>query len=130
MTEYACPILPSADFDRTTAFYARFGFETEMRLSGDGPGAPYLILSRAPLYLHFAAAGDAGAGAQAVYIVTADADGWGERLRALGLPQSGVPRFEDVANMPWARRECAIVDPDGNRLRFGAPLPEEVGADG
>ncbi len=126
MADYACPILPSMDFDRTAAFYDGFGFEQEVRLSDEAQSAPYMILSHDRLFLHFFHPAGPAPSPVAVYIVTEDADRWADRLRPLGLPAAGAPRFEEAADMPWDRRECAVVDPDGNRIRFGAPMPEDT----
>ena len=36
--------------------------------------------------------------------------------------QRGIVQPEPPDEMPWGRREMHLVDPDGNRLRFAAPL--------
>jgi uncharacterized glyoxalase superfamily protein PhnB len=36
--------------------------------------------------------------------------------------QRGIVQPKPPDKMPWGRREMHLVDPDGNRLRFAAPL--------
>jgi len=41
---------------------------------------------------------------------------------ALELPNEGIPRFISVEDKPWGVCELAVVDLDGNLLRFGHVL--------
>ena len=40
----------------------------------------------------------------------------------LGLPRQGIPRLEPVADKPWGLREFALLDEDGNLVKFGQVL--------
>jgi len=100
------PILPTADLDRTLAFYQRLGFT----LGGRWDDYQYLILLLGRLELHFGAPEEplaAAANPCGVYVRTSDI----ASLSAL----LGVP----AEDMPWGMREFCVHDPDGTLLRFG-----------
>jgi hypothetical protein len=40
-------------------------------------------------------------------------------LAAANLPAQGIPRLERVEDKPWGMREFALLDADGNLLKFG-----------
>jgi catechol 2,3-dioxygenase-like lactoylglutathione lyase family enzyme len=114
-----CPILPSCDLDATRAFWGRLGFQDAGEDHDD-----YLILARDGVELHFFLwpAHDpdqcyAGAYLRVSDPATLDAE-WG----ASDLPTSGIPRLIRVEDKPWGMRELAVIDPDGNLIRVGAPL--------
>jgi hypothetical protein len=39
----------------------------------------------------------------------------------LNLSETGIPRLIRVEDKPWGMRELAVIDPDGNLIRVGAP---------
>lgn len=43
-------------------------------------------------------------------------------LAAADLPAQGIPRLERVADKPWGMREFALLDIDGNLVKFGRVL--------
>ena len=123
MADRVAPILPSRDLDRTAAFYGRLGFDVGVRI--DPPENPYMILYIGDLWLHFFAhEGDPARSDAMCYLHLDDPDAWAARLRALELPATGIPRFEDVEDKPWGMREFALVDPDGTLLRGGRDVTE------
>ncbi|MEM9013247.1 MAG: VOC family protein [Pseudomonadota bacterium] len=121
MLEQICPILPSSDFDVTEAFYARLGFQTWYKETGQ-----YLLMNRDRVEVHFfhhpthvPSESDHGA-----YLRPADIDAFSAEVAALGLPSADAfPRFWPAEDKPWGMREAAIWDPDGNLIRAGQELP-------
>lgn len=114
------PVLPSRDLRRTVAFYTRLGFEGEL-LAADS----YAILTRGALELHFFPhpdldPADCYAGC---YLRVADVDGLHAAWAVASLPLRGIPRLEPVGVKPWGMREGALVDEDGNLVKFGCPMP-------
>ena len=114
-----CPILPSRDLAATRAFWGQLGFQ-----DAGVDHADYLILARDGVELHFfrwpahdPASCYAGAYLRVSNPAPLDAE-WG----ALGLPDAGIPRLILVEDKPWGMRELAVIDPDGNLIRVGAPL--------
>lgn len=114
----ACPILPSRDLAATRSFWERLGFNALSTYHD------YLILARESVELHFFSAPNhvaaecyAGAYLRLNDPSTLDAE-WG----SLGLPETGIPRLLRVEGKPWGMRELAVLDPDGNLIRVGAPL--------
>lgn len=110
-----CPIMPSADFDRTIAFYGDLGFALGGRYDD------YLILRHGGVEVHFflyreqvPERSDHGA-----YIRLDDPKAWSDEIAALDLPAMGIPRFMPAAVKPWGMLELAVIDPDGNLLRAG-----------
>ena len=114
----AIAILPSANMDRTAAFYRRLGFEQQRRYPD------YLVVMRDDLELHFAGGGpnapillDPSNSMSACYFRCVDADILHREWQSLELP-----RFSAIADQPWGLREFHFVDPDGNLIRVGHPL--------
>lgn len=124
MDEYAVPILPSCDLDETLRFYERLGFESA--------GAPlewyrYLIVRRGTLELHFRDAPDTDplTTASMCYVRVRDADALHEEWAKIGVrrdPATGS-RLVPPVDTGYGIREFALVDPSGNLLRVGSPLP-------
>jgi len=112
------PTLPSRSLPATIAFYERLGFEGE--LIGDG----YAILTRGAIELHFfphpgLKPEECYSGC---YVRTNGVDGLHLEFLASNLPEKGIPRLERVEDKPWGMREFAILDNDGNLLKFGEVL--------
>ncbi len=104
------PFFRVRDAEASAAWYARLGFEVEWR-HRFAPGLPLFLAVRrdgARLFLS-EHAGDAPPGSLA-YVYVDDVDGL---AASLGL---------EPADAEYGLREVEAVDPDGNRLRFGAPL--------
>ena len=114
MDEHAVPVLRVSPGSRSLKFYGRLGFEVEWehRFRHDLPlfasirrGSWHLFLSE-----H---AGDARPNGL-VYLYADDVDALHVDWRSAGVV-SGRPQ-----DRPWGMRELELVDPDGNRLRFGS----------
>jgi catechol 2,3-dioxygenase-like lactoylglutathione lyase family enzyme len=105
----ASPVLPVSDLDRALAHYARLGFRTS-RHDDD-----YGFAAWAGLELHLSV--DTSAAGVEVFLHVLDAD-----AVATAWAGDGTTAATD---RPWHVREGSHVDPDGNLLRFGSPLPSE-----
>lgn len=103
------PIFRVTDGRAAARWYERLGFEVvgEHRFE---PHLPlYLFLRRGDVHLHLSEhLGDAPP-ASVAYLYVADVDG-------IAAEFGVTPELQ-----PWGRREVELTDPDGNRLRIGAP---------
>src|SRR5262245_8371592 len=110
MFKRAAPILPVRDLDAAIAFYAGLGFDAS---PWPGGGYGFACRDRVELHLGLAAAEHHPASA---YVFVADADAVAAAWRAAGAEVHGPEDTE------WGKHEGALVDPDGNVLRFGSPI--------
>jgi catechol 2,3-dioxygenase-like lactoylglutathione lyase family enzyme len=113
----AAPILPVRDLDTAVHHYGALGFEVH-RYEGD---AAYAYAERDGLSLHLAQVADLDSAQNtcAVYLYVTDADALYAQWRASGP----AGRLVAPVDAEYGLREGAHVDPDGNLLRFGSPLP-------
>ncbi len=112
------PILASRDIAETVGFYERLGFGV-VRLY-EGFGAPYLLLRRDDVELHFVHSPDTDPKEShgGCYLRLEDAQAVYDEWAPLGVPEVHPPR-----DTPWGMREFFVVDPSGNLIRIGTPLP-------
>ena len=112
------PIFPVRDMTAALAHYAALGFDTFPYVGGDGYG----FAEREGIGLHLA--GDPGhdpAHSHAsAYLYVRDADALYAEWTRPGIGG----RTRPVVPTPYQPREGAHVDPDGNLIRFGSPMPE------
>lgn len=114
------PGMPTTDMARTVEHYRRIGFT----FSAAGPASPaeagFAIAERDGIELHFAVKRDHDPRRTAtwVYIHVEDADVMHQEFTAAGAGQDRPVRTTD-----YRMREFAHIDPDGNLLLFGSPLP-------
>lgn len=109
------PVLPSADFERTTRYYERLGFR-ELNTYPD-----YLILKRDEQELHFFLEdGDHTYGhGHSHFSAYLRAEGLDELYDTLaGTGMASAP----PSSRPWGQKELELIDPDGSLLRFGEPV--------
>ncbi|MBV8217626.1 MAG: VOC family protein [Solirubrobacterales bacterium] len=111
MFRRAAPILPVRDVEAALAFYARMGFEVRRY----GP-APYGFASRDGVELHLGQVPDGDRSSASAYVHVDDSDAVAAEWRAAGGEVHG-PQDTD-----WAQHEGALVDLDGNVIRFGSPI--------
>jgi Ser/Thr protein kinase RdoA (MazF antagonist) len=118
------PVFPVQDLRRALAHYASLGFEVEPYADGDGYG--FAARDEVSLHLsldegHGPAAGHQHVGTAYLYVEDADAlyDEWA-RPGVGGLTRR-------VGDTPYKLREGSHVDPDGNLIRFGSPMPGRPG---
>jgi hypothetical protein len=106
------PIFKVASVPRSVAWFERAGFETSLH------DETYAFAHRPrDLTIHLAqVTGDELPGHGSLYFHCQDADRVADEWRASGIEVTG-PRDES-----YGKREGAITDPDGNVIRFGAPI--------
>jgi Ser/Thr protein kinase RdoA (MazF antagonist) len=114
------PVFPVRDLRRALAHYAALGFEVEPYADGDGYG----FAGRDGVSLHLSL--DEGHGPEAdhrhvgtAYLYVEDADALYDEWARPGV--GGLTRR--VGDTPYKLREGSHVDPDGNLIRFGSPMP-------
>ena len=105
------PIFPVRDVEGALAHYARLGFAVR-RYAGGGYG----FATRDGIELHLGEADPEQRSASA-YIWVDDADAVAEEWRAAGI------EVHSPVDTEWGQHEGAVVDPDGNVIRFGSPMP-------
>jgi hypothetical protein len=118
----AAPGMPTTNMARTVEHYGRLGFAFSAPASSSLAGTEFAIGRRDGIELLFALKQDHDPARTAtwVYIRVEDADVMSEELTAAGAAQGRLVRTTDY-NM----RELAHIDPDGNLLLFGSPLPPD-----
>lgn len=112
------PIFPVRDMTAALAHYAALGFVTR-RYAGEDD---YGFADREGTGLHLAGdpGHDPGHSHASAYLYVRDADAlYGEWTRP-GIGGQTRP----VGPTPYQLREGAHIDPDGNLIRFGSPMPE------
>jgi predicted enzyme related to lactoylglutathione lyase len=105
------PIFPVRDLEVALRFYEQLGFATRRYAGGS-----YGYATRDGIELHLGAMQGGLAAPASAYIWTDDADSL-----AAGWVAAGVEVHPPV-DTAWRQREGAVVDPDGNVIRFGTPL--------
>lgn len=123
MFKSICPIFPSSDFDRTSAFYGDLGFAEVARFEEHG----YLILARDTVEIHFFSIrghetrehSDHGA-----FVRVQNANTLSAEFELLEQADKGIPRFAKAEDKPWGVCELVVFDPDNNLLRMGHILSE------
>ena len=110
------PILPARNFDETSDFYQKIGFQETGRWD-EG----YMIMVRDTVELHFFPHPDLDPATShhMAYIRTEKVDALSKELLSLGLPDAGIPRVTPAEDKPWEMREMAVIDPNGTLLRIG-----------
>jgi catechol 2,3-dioxygenase-like lactoylglutathione lyase family enzyme len=119
MFRLAAPILPVRDVEAALASYARMGFEVRRY----GP-APYGFASRDTVELHLGQVRDSDRSKGAAYVFVDDSNAVAAEWRAAGAEVHGPQDTE------WGQHEGALVDPDGNVIRFGSPMSAAQDATG
>lgn len=114
-TVRAVAILSARDLTKSLAFYTALGFEAKRYADGDG----YAFLRWNGVEIHLSRSNTAaesrnpGAGVY-FYLDTGSAAALEAAFRA-----SGVHICSPLAARDWGMLEFALLDPDGNLLRFG-----------
>ncbi len=110
------PIFAVHDLDVSLAYYGRLGFATRAY-----EGGGYGFATRDGVEIHLGTGGEK-AGAVSAYLFVEDADELAREWRSAGAEVHGPEDTE------WGQHEGALVDPDGNVLRFGSPVEKGRGA--
>ena len=110
------PIFPVRDLAAALAHYAALGFRTIAHEDGD----EYGFAIRDGVDLHLAAHPGPDLHPAAAYLYVRDADALYEEWTRPGVAGHTHP----VGPTSYKLREGSHVDPDGNLIRFGSPMPE------
>ena len=105
------PIFAVRDLAAALAHYDRLGFATRTY-----EGGGYGFAQRDGLEIHLGTVPAGDPRTSAAYLFVDDADDLAAEWRSAGVEVHGP---EDT---PWGLHEGAVVDPDGNVIRFGSPL--------
>src|SRR5262249_43861843 len=106
----SAPIFGVRDVDAALAYYERLGFAVRKY---EGGGYGFANRDAVELHLGFAAEW----ARSSAYMWVDDSDALAAEWRAAGAEVHGP---EDTA---WGQHEGALVDLDGNVIRFGTPIP-------
>jgi hypothetical protein len=112
------PVLPVRDLSAAQAHYAALGFDVHVYGHGTGSGHA----RRGAVDLHMTQVGDLldpKTTLVSVYLYVDDADALYAEWSAADVPG----RLVAPEDREYGLREGAHVDPDGNLLRFGSPIP-------
>lgn len=110
--ERIAPIFAVSDVAESLDFYERLGFAVRRY-----PGGGYVFASRRGVEIHLGVVPDGDRRISAAYLFVDDADQVAAAWEAAG---ADVHRPEDTE---WGQHEGVLVDPDGNVIRFGSPMP-------
>ena len=106
------PIFAVSDVSASLAYYERLGFATR---EYDGGGYGFVTRDGIEIHLGLPSQSDPRARASA-YLWVDDADELAQEWLSVGADVN-VP--EDTE---WGQHEGALIDPDGNVIRFGSPV--------
>ncbi len=115
--ESVAPVLPTRDVPAALARYERLGFDVAIYDGGD----VYGYARRGAVSLHLSRVENVNPKKTlvSVYVYVSDADALYEEWSSSGV----AGRFHPPTDTDYGLREGAYVDPDGNLLRYGSPLP-------
>jgi catechol 2,3-dioxygenase-like lactoylglutathione lyase family enzyme len=116
------PVFPVQSVSIALALYRRLGFEGTAYGEAGADDPEYGFLACGPVTLHLARTPnlDPKTSISACYLYVSDADALYAAWQTTGIG-SGLKPPTDT---PYGLREFAYIDPDGNLLRVGSPLPD------
>lgn len=109
--ERIAPIFAVRDLAAAMDFYARLGFAVR-RYQGGGYG----FASRHGIEIHLGVVPDGDHRTSTAYLFVDDAD------RVAADWKSAGAEVHPPEDTEWGQHEGALVDPDGNVIRFGSPI--------
>jgi catechol 2,3-dioxygenase-like lactoylglutathione lyase family enzyme len=115
----AVPILATADVARALEHYAALGFETE---AWEGGGYGFASRDGVELHLGEVEGHDPATNIVSCYFFVGDADA----LYAEWVDAGAGGQIEAPSDTDYGLREGRHVDPDGNVIRYGSPLPSST----
>jgi predicted enzyme related to lactoylglutathione lyase len=105
------PIFAIRDLDRAMAHYEQLGFATRAYVGGG-----YGFATRDGIEIHLGVVPAEDRRPSAAYLFVEDADKLAATWRTAGV------EVRPPVDTEWGQHEGAIVDPDGNVIRFGSPM--------
>ena len=108
----ACPIFGVRDVEAALAYYERLGFTTRTFKEG----GIYGFAVRDGIEIHLGSLPGTEWTRTTAYLYVDDADELAAEWRAAGAEVHGPEDTE------WGQHEAALVDLDGNVIRFGSPM--------
>ena len=105
------PIFAVHDLDAALRHYQRLGFAARAY-----EGGGYGFADRDGIEIHLGVVPPGDRRTSAAYLFVENADELAEEWRSAGAEVHGPEDTE------WGQHEGAMVDPDGNVIRFGSPL--------
>lgn len=112
------PLLHVASAARSLAFYRDgLGFAVEFAVPADASDPCYLGLERDGARLHLSSHADDAVPGGVAYILADEIDRLHDEILPLGAAITLHP-----FNQSWGMREMYVRDPDGNAIRFAAPV--------
>ncbi|WP_323747741.1 VOC family protein [Catenulispora rubra] len=107
------PIFSVRDLGVALGHYQRLGFAVRAYTAGYGYG----FASRDGVEIHLHVMPDHDRRPSSAYLFVDDADALAAAWHSTGVEVLHTPQDTD-----WGQREGAVVDPDGNIIRFGSPM--------
>jgi predicted enzyme related to lactoylglutathione lyase len=105
------PIFPVRDLEVALEHYRRLGVAIRRY-----PPGGYGFASRDGVEIHLGVVASSDRITSSAYLFVADADELAAQWRTSGA------EIHPPQDTEWGRREGAVVDPDGNVIRFGSPI--------
>jgi len=105
------PIFAVHDLDVALAHYARLGFSVRPYAGGG-----YGFASRDGIEIHLGVVPADDRRTGSAYLFVDDADDLASAWRSAGVD------VHPPQDTEWGQHEGAVVDPDGNVIRFGSPM--------
>jgi hypothetical protein len=105
------PIFAIRDLDAAMAHYERLGFAVRTYEGGD-----YGFAARDGIEIHLGLVPADDRRTSSAYLWVEDADQLAAEWRSAGVEVHSPQETE------WGQHEGAVVDPDGNVIRFGSPM--------
>jgi hypothetical protein len=105
------PIFSVHDLDAAMRHYERLGF-TVRAYAGGGYG----FASHEGIEIHLGVVPDEDRRVSSAYLFVDDADALAAAWRSAGV------EVHPPQDTEWGQHEGAVVDPDGNVIRFGSPM--------
>jgi catechol 2,3-dioxygenase-like lactoylglutathione lyase family enzyme len=115
--ESVAPVLPTRDVPAALARYERLGFDVSVYDGGDFYG--YASHGPCRCTCRESKTWTPKTTLVSVYVYVSDTDALHTEWSSSGVEG----RFHQPADTEYGLREGAYVDPDGNLLRYGSPLP-------
>jgi uncharacterized glyoxalase superfamily protein PhnB len=109
--ERIAPIFAVRNLQAAMDFYHRLGFAVRAYSGGD-----YGFASWHELEIHLGVVAEDDRRTSAAYLFVEDADALAAKWQSAGV------KVHPPQDTEWGRHEGAVVDPDGNVIRFGSPI--------